>query len=798
LYNYLSLNPTETNLRESLGIPKDARRVIVFGETSHWDVNWIHTAGEYFQMRIQKVVDHAIAELQAEPRRVFGIESLFFLDLYWRHRPDQRDTVRQLINAGRLRLLSCSLTSPDTNLPATEAILRDYLLGQQWLRTHGITIEPHLTYLCDNFGLSPESPALLRELGIDQAGITRIDGMYFPATDYRLRSAFPLPGSSAELLQRTHRSLDFIWQASDGSEVLTHWNAFTYFQGDMLACKGIIRWMGWTIGIPWRSERHVARRIDGYVAKLEPLSRTGYLFCPIGCDFNDPIPDLLALLDRYNRKRYDQTGTWAVCAGLDDYLRLVGFHRDCLPVLRLDPNPYWMGFYGSRPEAKQRCKRIVSKLLAAESQNCPDIDGCSSELKRSWEMVAVSNHHDFITGTSPDRVWNGEQKPWLRMAESLADQALAEAPGFSEPRGPVLGDCSPRWTLENGRLEVTNPYYQLVLEEQRGGCIVSWRDAQGHELLDGPANDLISFRDSGGLWRMGHEYVGGHFRELRRSSQRKARIEVHADRCSLQVRIISDRRFFPVVRTLWLEQDSPIVRMRLQGAAAAHCTVCVRFKTRLKAQQVCMDVLGGVVERAHQKLYNPTFWPLRSFAHLRDARSDVGLAIVLGGPASLSSDGCGGLDWVALRNAPHERAFGVLPILAHPAGGRDPDEHQFDYAVWSTPKGDWLSNNLPRLAREVRSEFSGWAADLCQPLVTLSRNDVLLTAVKPAHRGIGTVIRLTRLGLPGPVDFQSNNGRIRAAWLVDARERDLARLPVESGRVQVDLDFALTSVRLVF
>jgi hypothetical protein len=205
-----------------------------------------------------------------------------------------------------------------------------------------------------------------------------------------------------------------------------------------------------------------------------------------------------------------------------------------------------------------------------------------------------------------------------------------------------------------------------------------------------------------------------------------------------------------------------------------------------------------VVERPHRKLFNPTFWPLRSFAHLRDEQSDVGLAIVLGGPASLSSDGCGRLDWMALRNAYRERAFGLLPILAHPAGGRDPDEHTFDYAVWSTPKGDWLANNLPRFAREVRSDFSGWAGGLCQPLVTLNRDDVLLTAVKPAHNGGGTVIRLTRLGPPGQVGLESGNGCIRDAWLVDARERDLERLPVQSGRVLVELAYALTSVRLLF
>src|SRR5208337_682684 len=98
-----------------------------------------------------------------------------------------------------------------------------------------------------------------------------------------------------------------------------------------------------------------------------PLSLTPYLLCPIGMDFNDPILELRELLDRYNRERYASTGTWAVLAGLDDYFTLIGAHRDALPVVSVDPNPYWMGFYSSRPELKQRPTRVARSLLLAET-----------------------------------------------------------------------------------------------------------------------------------------------------------------------------------------------------------------------------------------------------------------------------------------------------------------------------------------------------------------------------------------------------------------------------------------------
>ena len=40
------------------------------------------------------------------------------------------------------------------------------------------------------------------------------------------------------------------------------------------------------------------------------------MFCPMGCDFNGPVPDLVELLDRYNRTRFGDTGVWAASAGI--------------------------------------------------------------------------------------------------------------------------------------------------------------------------------------------------------------------------------------------------------------------------------------------------------------------------------------------------------------------------------------------------------------------------------------------------------------------------------------------------
>jgi hypothetical protein len=74
---------------------------------------------------------------------------LFFLRMYWDRYPARRNQLRKLLNGGRLRLTSSGVTTADTLLPSTEAILRDWLIGQEWLRENGIEQEPRLAYFGD-------------------------------------------------------------------------------------------------------------------------------------------------------------------------------------------------------------------------------------------------------------------------------------------------------------------------------------------------------------------------------------------------------------------------------------------------------------------------------------------------------------------------------------------------------------------------------------------------------------------------------------------------------------------------
>jgi hypothetical protein len=701
-----------------------------------------------------------------------------------------------------------------------------------------MTVEPKLAYLPDGFGHSPAIPSICRALGLTMAGVTRIDGMYFVGTDYRPKSAFPLAGSSAERLARKHKTLDFVWQGPDGAEVLCHWNAFTYFQGDMLAHKGIIRWMGKPLAFSWRTDRHVARRVRRFVKQLQPISRTRYLYCPIGCDFNGPIHHLVDLLDRYNRKRYPHTGIWTVAGSMEDYLQLVEESEVELPVLGLDPNPYWMGFYASRPELKHRCNQVTRKLLLTEKLTAfpvertePSAEAVSetemaeirAKVDRAWDLVVISNHHDFITGTSPDEVFELEQDPWVGEAEELADTALQQAHRryptekrrelcraarrcrqaelfASVEKQPV------RHTLEGGRLRATTRHFTLELDEKKGGCLTSLRDRrQDRETLTGPANDLIAYRCSGGLWRMGHEYIGGSFREKERASEHPAKIQVDESDGALHVSVESTIVGRRIVRHLWLEHDSPFIRMQAVGSAAPRVTVTCRFPTLLHSEQLRMDVPGGEVIRPLHKLYDPTFWPARSFAHFEDTTRQRGLAAVMGGPACVSLDPTGTMEWVVFRNVHRERAFRILPLLSHPATGTSPHEFGFDYAVRLTDSEEEIrATELASQAHRVLMKAGPPPSPLpelvalADTLVETDREDVSVITLKRADRGEGVIVRLFSLAPPATaVRLHCHAAPIRQAFMCDGLERDLWELEIEDGEAEILPDGFIVSVRLL-
>ena len=86
----------------------DAKRVLVFSESSHWDTNWLQTSEEYFRARLEPIFAKVMRALERDPERVYCIESVFFLRLYWERHPEDQHRLARLLQRRQLRILSAS------------------------------------------------------------------------------------------------------------------------------------------------------------------------------------------------------------------------------------------------------------------------------------------------------------------------------------------------------------------------------------------------------------------------------------------------------------------------------------------------------------------------------------------------------------------------------------------------------------------------------------------------------------------------------------------------------------------
>jgi hypothetical protein len=810
--------PPEQELRERLGVPHDAAQVMIVAESTHWDPNWLLTSGEYFRLCVRRTLDRALDELVAEPRRVFSLECMFFPDLYWEERPERRELFRSLVDDGRLRFSGCGVTTPDTLLPEDELLLRDLLVGQEWLRTRGMTQEPRILYLPDSFGHSPGTPSLLAAAGVRYASVCRIDGMRFPGADLESARRFPRPGTSAEHLLQTGTA-DFVWRGPDGNDVLAHWMTYGYGHGDMLASGGLSRALGLPVSWPDRRERHVAARLEGFIQQLTALARTPYLLLAIGFDFVSPVPRLVDLLDRWNETDYSRTGVWLVNAGMDDYFDLVSHHRAALPTLSLDPNPYWMGFYSSRPALKARCRdlgrvltetdnELVRAAVTHPASSHTSDQATRTQLSAAWWTAVASNHHDYVTGTAPDRVANGEQTRWLRSARAgvnAPEVPAGDGPRPAPPRTAHGDSASATWTRDGAQLRVTTGSIDAVFDERRGGTLVSLTDRFGAEQLRAPSLGLTSFTDSGGLWRMGQEFNGGRWTRRECSADHPASLDV-ATGADGSVRVVVHARLEgrPVEVVVEFLAHDPGIVVRTSVTARLRRTVTLDVHQITPVASLAMHQPGGMVVRDLTRWYEPTFWPLHSFGSALpagdvDARAPT-LTMAAAVPTALHATADGTIETVVARTAVKEIAFGAVPVLA-PAWGRRWGTQSAALALSWSPVNDLpmsirSGRHLQRIIdHAVGRRVPAWLIEVDDPLV-----DVL--AVKHADRGHGYIVRLrnwstehatrvVRLTLPPGTDAV-----ITEAWRADSRERDLARQRVLGGAAHVELDSYLTTIRL--
>lgn len=458
-------DPTKSNDATS------AQKTLILEQSAHCDWDWWNTFHGYFKhgvdqpgttphQAVETTLNEAItnmAQYQSKPNQYFyTFCEMAYLKRYVHENPNQVSVIKGL--AQFLSLSSGGMTSADNLLSHGEAFIRNYLLGRQWAITE-LGITPSLQmWIPDDFGHDAQLPVVLQAMGFMGAGFWRV-----PADQPDLScSQVQVPPSAPSSILNNSIGLDFIWQASDGSQVQAHWLSAGYCQGNGFSnsCAP-----GTNNSITW--DTCAQGVIAGFVQQnLTPTNQpTPYLFVPVDCDFCEPysnLPDIISDWNQCNQTGDNCPGTQpsnvvAQMASFDQFMKLV--HEYTAPgnpngaalktcysnptdgdTLFL-PNPYFSGCYGSRPELKLLHYATTRTLMQAEameifleylafinSSKWSEIAaGARTSLAEAWLKLVPSTHHDYITGTATDEVYgsappDGEQLYDLQQAFAAAGE----------------------------------------------------------------------------------------------------------------------------------------------------------------------------------------------------------------------------------------------------------------------------------------------------------------------------------------------------------------------------------------
>lgn len=652
---------TEDSIRNALHIPNDAEHVVILSHAAHMDWDWlnkfIYNANQtppqytsYFscgeRCMADSILGFATQNLQ-DTSYYYSICEMGFLQIFANDRPAE---FSQMKNSGNLRIVGGGITSPDNLLPSGEGFIRNFLIANNWLNEVGVPWSGQV-WIPDDFGHDPQLPVMLEAMDAIGVGFARIPG----ACDGQSQ-LFSAPQTI--LLDTVNGGVDFLWTASDSSQAIAHWLSSHYNQGEDLESNGGADYNSPEDNLNCDKSANpttVTGHIQAYINTNKPVSPTPYIYVHVSDDFMRPYQQLVKDVNTWNSdpNGYAATGVYAVVATFDHYVRLVETHKSSLKSRSyqanspsgvtdlFQPNPYWMGYYGSRPELKTLHNDAVRSLVGTEifqiinnsliPVTFPELSGQTAQIMAGWDSLAPSTHHDYITGTAIDDVYLHEQLPLLNYALNTGDSmrnmfmtgianSVSPNPGgvvvcnqlgfdnqsiieytptggtttYLNAQAPSLGykvvDFSAVTTgngtlkAENegsGNIVLSNSQLAAYIDQNTGDLISVFDKVSNNQVLSGIGNEIVFFNDGGGIYRFGYESSGCDFDSV---SITWSNYSVSYDTANALQKSISVTKQVYIggstkdfTVTYSLRQDEPYLRMSTIGSLPYYYTAMVRF-----------------------------------------------------------------------------------------------------------------------------------------------------------------------------------------------------------------------------
>lgn len=448
----MDMNDRELALRRAFAVSDTASRILVLEQSAHCDWDWVATFQQYYacggggHQAVATTLQQALTNIGQESNYTYVFCEVAYLQAFMSDANVPQAAKDALTKfAGTAFLFSSGgITSAENLTLHTEAFIRNYLIGRQWLQeTFGTTASNQL-WIPDDFGHDAQLPVLLQAMGFQGAGFWRIPAQIgAPHT-----SCVGATSNAASSFLAADIGLDFTWQANDGSQIQAHWLSNSYCEGNNTIGDFNYPYGGGVI--PSDSGNGLLQDLITAQSTAAVPSPT-YMFVPVDCDFTSPYSNLSKIATDWNTNPGDPD-VGVVMGSFDDYMQFVAAAGAPPSVGPLNatypfiPHPYYSGCYGSKPLLKTMHYQATRALLFTEamqlilqaigSASAPD---ALTQLAQAWADLMPSTHHDFITGTAPNTadptqtcsidpttdVYDGEQVPSLQTALNAAQSVQA-------------------------------------------------------------------------------------------------------------------------------------------------------------------------------------------------------------------------------------------------------------------------------------------------------------------------------------------------------------------------------------
>ncbi len=434
---------------------------------THWDREW-YMPFQRYRVLLVDAVDRLFDILAHQPDyRGFLLDGQTVVaEDYLEVRPEQRDVLAHYIAQGRITLGPWYVL-PDEFLPSGESLIRNLLLGRRQMQALGAPAA-RVGYLPDTFGHPAQLPQILAGFDLESAVIFR--------------------GVQSD-------TSEFLWEAPDGTRLLTIYLPGGYYNGMELARA---------------PEFWLAERMPVMLDQVARFATTPAVLIMNGCDHFEPQPATQAFLDRANAL---QDRVHLRQGSLEEYVELVRAARPALSVKTGEwrynrPSRITPGVLSSRMYLKQADFRASTALeRGAEPLQALawGIDGHHDTglLDTAWRYLLQNHPHDSICGCSVDAVhrddearfrWSQEITGDLieRAANRLAARLGVPGPGFAA----FNTLAAPRTEVVRQRLHFLAPGMQFALADGAGRAVahqevarrpmpIEWDPQRQHFLCQG-------------------------------------------------------------------------------------------------------------------------------------------------------------------------------------------------------------------------------------------------------------------------------------------------------------------------